>query len=162
MVDPAMGVFDSLDNNFLVRVGVSLMCGCIVGLEREWRGKPTGMRTCVLLCLGTALFVHMGIALAGGSGDTSRVLGQVVTGIGFLGGGVIMGRGDIIYGVTTATVVWILAATGALIGVGKYSDAVAIAIVTVIVLTVLDYVERGVQRLRQAVLSRPPDKTPCA
>ncbi|HUE13829.1 MAG TPA: MgtC/SapB family protein, partial [Planctomycetaceae bacterium] len=72
----------------------------------------------------------------------------VVTGIGFLGAGVIMSRGDAIIGVTTAAVVWILAATGALIGAGKFSEAIAIAVVTVGVLTVLDYVERLIQKLR--------------
>jgi putative Mg2+ transporter-C (MgtC) family protein len=146
----AMQPFDWFDHHFLVRVGVSLLCGCIVGFERELRGKPTGMRTCVLICLGTALFVRLGAVMSAFSdkGDASRVLGQVVTGIGFLGAGVIMSRGDAIIGVTTATVVWILAATGALIGAGKFSEAIAIAVVTVGVLTVLDYVERLIQKLR--------------
>jgi putative Mg2+ transporter-C (MgtC) family protein len=138
---------------FLTRVGVSLLCGCMVGLERELRGKPTGMRTCVLICLGTALFVRLGVVLSqvdGGKGDASRVLGQVVTGIGFLGGGVIMAHGESIRGVTTATVVWILAATGALIGSGKDAEAIAISIVTVAILVILDHIERAIQRLRGA------------
>ncbi len=145
-----MQPFDWLDHHFLVRVGVSLLCGCIVGVERELRGKPTGMRTCVLICLGTALFVRLGSVMSATSdkGDASRVLGQVVTGIGFLGAGVIMSRGDTIHGVTTATVVWILAAIGALIGAGKFGEAIAIAFVTVAVLAGLDYVERTIQRLR--------------
>jgi putative Mg2+ transporter-C (MgtC) family protein len=137
--------------DFLMRVAVSLLCGCMVGLERELRGKPTGMRTCVLICLGTALFVRLGVVLSqvdGGKGDASRVLGQVVTGIGFLGGGVIMAHGESIRGVTTATVVWILAATGALIGSGKDKEAIAISIVTVAILVILDHVERVIQRLR--------------
>ena len=136
---------------FLMRVAVSLLCGCLVGLERELRGKPTGMRTCVLICLGTALFVRLGIVLSqvdGVKGDASRVLGQVVTGIGFLGAGVIMAHGESIRGVTTAAVVWILAATGALIGSGKDAEAIAISIVTVAILVILDHVERVIQRLR--------------
>jgi putative Mg2+ transporter-C (MgtC) family protein len=139
--------------DFLMRVAVSLLCGCMVGLERELRGKPTGMRTCVLICLGTALFVRLGVVLSqvdGGKGDASRVLGQVVTGIGFLGGGVIMAHGESIRGVTTATVVWILAATGALIGAGKDKEAIAIAIVTVAILVILDHLERIIQRFRGA------------
>jgi putative Mg2+ transporter-C (MgtC) family protein len=137
--------------DFLIRVGVSFLCGCIVGVERELRGKPTGMRTCVLICLGTALFVRLGSVMAdpvSTRGDASRVLGQVVTGIGFLGAGVIMAHGDTIHGVTTATVVWILAATGALIGAGKYSEAIAISFVTVLILVVLDYAERVIKRYR--------------
>jgi putative Mg2+ transporter-C (MgtC) family protein len=140
-----------LDHHFLIRVGVSLFCGCLVGLEREWRGKPTGMRTCVLVCLGTALFVRLGAVMAdqsGGKGDASRVLGQVVTGIGFLGAGVMFSQGELIHGVTTATVVWILAATGALIGAGKLAEAVAIAVVTVLVLIVLDFAERKIKQYR--------------
>jgi putative Mg2+ transporter-C (MgtC) family protein len=125
----------------------------MVGLERELRGKPPGMRTCVLICLGTALFVRLGVVLSqvdGGKGDASRVLGQVVTGIGFLGGGVIMAHGESIRGVTTATVVWILAATGALIGSGKDKEAIAISIVTVAILVILDHLERIIQRFRGA------------
>jgi len=148
-----------LDQHFLVRVGVSLLCGGIVGLERELRGKPTGMRTCVLLCLGTALFVRLGAVMAdldGTKGDASRVLGQVVTGIGFLGAGVIISHGEAVHGVTTATVVWILAAMGALIGAGKLAEAIAVAFVTVALLIVLEYFERFILRYR---LKQPPDST---
>jgi putative Mg2+ transporter-C (MgtC) family protein len=136
--------------HFWLTIGVSLLCGSIVGFEREARGKPTGMRTCVLICLGTALFVHLGAQLAGSSdrGDASRVLGQVVTGIGFLGAGVIMARGDVIIGVTTASVVWILAATGAMIGAGEFLAAFIIALVTVASLSILEIVERAIQKRR--------------
>jgi putative Mg2+ transporter-C (MgtC) family protein len=136
--------------HFWIEVGVSLLCGGIVGVERELRGKPTGMRTCVLICLGTALFVRLGALMAASSdrGDASRVLGQVVTGIGFLGAGVIMSRGDTIIGVTTASVVWILAATGALIGAGEFAAAVSVAFVTVATLSLLDIVERAIQKRR--------------
>jgi putative Mg2+ transporter-C (MgtC) family protein len=139
-----------LSVQFWLEIGVALLCGSMVGLERELRGKPTGMRTCVLICLGTALFVHLGAVMAASSdkGDASRVLGQVVTGIGFLGAGVIMSRGDSIIGVTTASVVWILAATGALIGAGEFLATVAVAAVTVGVLSLLDIVERAIQKRR--------------
>jgi putative Mg2+ transporter-C (MgtC) family protein len=136
--------------HFWTAIGVSLLCGSIIGFEREVRGKPTGMRTCVLICLGTALFVHLGSQMAASSdrGDASRVLGQVVTGIGFLGAGVIMSRGDMIIGVTTASVVWILAAIGALIGAGEFMAAFSIAVVTVATLSILDVVERFIQKQR--------------
>jgi putative Mg2+ transporter-C (MgtC) family protein len=157
MLEAATQPFDLwLDNHFLIRVGVSLFCGCLVGLERELRGKPTGMRTCVLICLGTALFVRLGAVMAGfdgNKGDASRVLGQVVTGIGFLGAGVMISHGELVHGVTTATVVWILAATGALIGAGKLAEAVAVAVVTVLVLTILDYFERRIREYRSKTQS---------
>ncbi|HXY35800.1 MAG TPA: MgtC/SapB family protein [Planctomycetaceae bacterium] len=81
-------------------------------------------------------------------GDATRVLGQVVTGIGFLGAGVIMSRGDVIIGVTTAAVVWVLAAIGALIGAGEFAGAVTMAVVTVATLTIFDFVERFIQKHR--------------
>jgi len=139
-----------LSSHFWYAIAVSFLCGCIVGLERELRGKPTGMRTCVLICLGTTIFVRLGAVMAAQSerGDASRVLGQVVTGIGFLGAGVIMSRGDTIIGVTTASVVWILAATGALIGAGELAAALAIAVITVGVLYFLEIAEEGIRRRR--------------
>jgi putative Mg2+ transporter-C (MgtC) family protein len=139
-----------LSAHFWISIGVSLLCGSIVGIERELRGKPTGMRTCVLICLGTALFVRLGSLMAASSdkGDASRVLGQVVTGIGFLGAGVIMSRGDTVHGVTTASVVWILAAIGALIGAGEFMAAISVAAVAVATLSLLDFVERAIQKRR--------------
>jgi putative Mg2+ transporter-C (MgtC) family protein len=143
-----MQALNPLVHQFWAEIGVALLCGCMVGIERELRGKPTGMRTCVLIVLGTALFVRLGSVMATDKGDATRVLGQVVTGIGFLGAGVIMSRGDNIIGVTTASVVWILAATGALIGAGEFGAAVAIALITVASLVVFDYFERLINRFR--------------
>jgi putative Mg2+ transporter-C (MgtC) family protein len=136
-------------HQFWTEIGVAVLCGALVGLEREWRGKPTGMRTCILICLGTALFVRLGSVMTTDKGDASRVLGQVVTGIGFLGAGVIMSHGEIVVGVTTASVVWILAATGALIGAGEFGAAIAIAFVTIGTLILFDFIERPLQRLRR-------------
>ena len=104
--------------DFWLMVGAALLCGGAVGLERQTRGKVAGMRTSILICLGTAFFIRLGLAMLPVGGDPTRVLGQVVSGIGFLGAGVILARGDKIMGVTTAAVIWILAAVGALIGAG--------------------------------------------
>src|SRR5690349_2283794 len=103
---------EAWDSALWTRVGMALLCGGIVGLERQLRGKPAGMRTSSLICLGTAMFVYMGVELTGAEGDPSRVLGQVVTGIGFLGAGVIMTRNGLLTGVTSAAVIWLLAAVG--------------------------------------------------
>jgi putative Mg2+ transporter-C (MgtC) family protein len=135
-------------HQFWTEIGVAILCGGLVGVERELHGKPTGMRTCVLIILGTALFVRLGSVMAAEKGDASRVLGQVVTGIGFLGAGVIMARGETVVGVTTASVVWILAATGALIGAGEFGAAIAIAVITVASLIGFDYLERFIKRFR--------------
>jgi putative Mg2+ transporter-C (MgtC) family protein len=143
-----MHIFNPFDHQYWMQIGAAIVCGGLIGFEREIRGKPTGMRTCILIVLGTAIFVKLGAVMGNERGDATRVLGQVVTGIGFLGAGVIMSRGDTIVGVTTASVVWVLASIGALVGAGEFAGAITMAIVTVIALTVFDYAERWIQRHR--------------
>ncbi|HPX49409.1 MAG TPA: MgtC/SapB family protein, partial [Deltaproteobacteria bacterium] len=126
-----MGVFLA---DFWTVIGVSVLCGGIVGLERQIRGKPAGIRTSIFICLGTSLFVSLSIAYANAYTDITRVLGQVVTGIGFLGAGVILCRGDSVLGVTSAAVIWLLAAVGALIGFKEYAEALAVSTLTVMFL----------------------------
>lgn len=136
-----------LDLSFAVPVAVATLCGGIVGLERQLRGKAIGIRTSILICLGTQVFVRLGMGLAGDGADPSRVLGQVVTGIGFLGAGVILARGGTVTGVTSAAVVWVLAAIGSSIGVGRLSEALALAVLTVVILTGVRYLESAFKRL---------------
>ena len=144
-------MFDELgDGQLWSRVGMALLCGGLVGLERQLRGKPAGMRTSSLICLGTAMFVYMSQTL-GGEVDPSRVLGQVVTGIGFLGAGVIMTRNGLLTGVTSAAVVWLLAAVGAAIGLGRFGAALVMAIVCVAVLVGVELLERAFGALRRGV-----------
>ena len=138
-----MVFFDPLSPAFWIAVGMSGLCGGIIGLERQLRGKPAGIRTSILICLGTMIFIHLS-TLVGEGADPSRVLGQVITGIGFLGAGVIISREGTITGVTTATVVWVLAAIGAVIGFGHYAGALVLSLVTVFVLWVMDFLEERV------------------
>ena len=123
-----MEYFDPLARPFWLTVGFSVVCGAIVGLERQIRGKPAGVRTSILICLSTAVFIHLGVGATSGVADPTRVLGQVVTGVGFLGAGVILTREDAVSGVTTAAVIWVLAATGAAIGLGNHLGAIALAL----------------------------------
>lgn len=143
------------DSELWGRVGMALLCGGIIGLERQLRGKPAGMRTSSLICLGTAMFVYLGHGLVSGDdsehGDPSRVLGQVVTGIGFLGAGVIMTRNGLLTGVTSAAVVWVLAAVGSAIGLGRFGAAFAMASVTVLVLVGVEKLEHASAALRRGV-----------
>ncbi len=133
--------------SFALPVAVATACGGIVGLERQLRGKAIGIRTSILICLGTQVFVRLGVGLAGDGGDPTRVLGQVVTGIGFLGAGVILARGGTVTGVTSAAVIWVLAAIGSSIGVGRLSEALALLVLTVVILTGVRYLERAFKRL---------------
>jgi len=99
-------------------VFTAVVCGGIVGGERERREKPAGLRTMILVCAGAALFTLTGYAFTGSNGDSGRVAAQIVTGIGFLGAGVIVhGRGTI-SGTTTAATIWVTAAIGMLAAAG--------------------------------------------
>ncbi|MDR3405612.1 MAG: MgtC/SapB family protein [Chthoniobacter sp.] len=107
---------------------VSVACGGIVGGERERREKPAGLRTLMLVCLGSALFTMTGYAFTSSTGDSGRVAAQIVTGIGFLGAGVIMhGRGTI-SGTTTAATIWVSAAIGMLAATGYACAALGVSI----------------------------------
>lgn len=145
---------------FWIRVGASILCGGIIGFERQLRGKPAGIRTSILICLGTQFFVLLGASFAREQADPTRVLGQVVTGIGFLGAGVILAREGIVLGVTSAAVIWLLAAVGATIGLGFVSAAIALSLITVGVLVGVERLESSYHVLRRGVHSWKSPKNP--
>jgi putative Mg2+ transporter-C (MgtC) family protein len=107
---------------FLVRCGAAALCGALVGLERERRGKPAGFRTNILICFGSSVYMVVGLLIvdagAPGSVDATRVAAQVVTGIGFLGAGAIIQSGGRVRGLTTAATIWVVAAIGLVAGAG--------------------------------------------
>lgn len=142
---------DPLSLDFWGRLAVTIFCGGIIGLERQLRGKPAGIRTSILICMGTEIFVSLGIHLSPNTPDPSRVLGQVITGIGFIGAGVIMGKKNIVKGVTSAAIIWVLAAIGASIGLGLLITAVAITFVAIGVLVGVEFLESYFLRLRRGV-----------
>jgi putative Mg2+ transporter-C (MgtC) family protein len=114
--------------------------GAVLGLEREYRQKPAGLRTNILIAVGSALFTIVSLKLAP-VGDQSRVAGQIVTGIGFLGGGAIMRYRDTVHGMTTAATIWVNAAIGIAAGAGQFAIATFAATVTLAVLVVLPPIE---------------------
>ena len=133
------------------QIGAALLCGGIIGLERQIRGRPAGIRTSIMICFGTSLFVQLGQTINGASSDHTRVLGQIITGIGFLGAGVMLARGGLVMGVTSASVIWILAAVGSAIGLGYISAAIVVSIIAVCVLVLVDILEASVKGLRGGV-----------
>jgi len=135
---------------FCLRIIFAVICGSVIGIERQIRGKPMGIRTCVLICMGTMLFIYLGLQINEGE-DVVRVLGQVVTGIGFLGAGVIMTRGDIVSGVTFASVVWLLAGIGAAIGLQHYGVALTVTVVALGILVGVEWLEKLYKGLRRGV-----------
>lgn len=106
---------------------LAFLLGAFLGFEREWRRKAAGLRTYSLVALGACLFTIIsiyGFRETGASGfDPSRIASQIVTGIGFIGAGVIFTRGDITRGLTTAAGLWLSAAIGVAVGTGMYAPA---------------------------------------
>jgi len=142
---------------FWMHVGTAVLCGGLIGIERQLRGKAAGIRTSILICLGTALFVSLGASIPNDRVDPTRVLAQVVSGIGFLGGGVILARKGLIVGVTSAAVIWVLAALGAMIGFGHLAATVVLTLVTLAILIGVELLEGAFRRLRQGATDRELD-----
>lgn len=135
-------------------IATALLCGLIIGVERQLSDKPAGIRTSILICLGTYIFVAAGQLFKGENIDASRVLGQIVTGIGFLGAGVILTREGIVVGVTSAAVIWILAGIGSLIGLKRYIPSITLSILTVAVLVGVNLLEKSIVALRKGIYTR--------
>lgn len=123
------------------KVATALFCGSLIGLERQLRGKPVGMRTSSLIVLGTYLFVALSMLVVNDVADPARVIGQVVTGIGFLGAGVMLAKEGLVVGVTSAATIWVLAAIGVCITVAGEFIAIKMSVVVVIILYGIDTFE---------------------
>lgn len=106
----------------IVKIVLATMLGYLIGVERELHGKVVGTRTISLVAIGSALYVMMSPSIAGG--DNSRIIAQVVSGMGFLGAGIIFKNGDTVRGLTTAATVWCAAAIGCLCGYGYFAEAI--------------------------------------
>jgi putative Mg2+ transporter-C (MgtC) family protein len=144
----------------LWRLGLALVLSTVIGLEREWRQKSAGLRTYTLVGLGSALFLLVSEygffdALEPGRVvlDPSRVAAQIVSGIGFIGGGLIFVRQDAVRGLTTAAGVWLVAAVGMAAGAGLPVLAIASTLAYVLVTTTYPYISR---RLPDGAFSSSP------
>jgi putative Mg2+ transporter-C (MgtC) family protein len=148
-IDIWPGLMAELD--VLGRLLLAALLGAILGAEREMRQRAAGFRTNTLIALGSAAFTIVSIQLAAqDGGDPTRIPSQIVTGIGFLGGGAILrGQGDI-RGLTTAATVWVNAAIGMAAGAGFYALAITSTLVTLFVLTVFLRIENYMNRQLQA------------
>lgn len=156
MVQESLLMFNRLNpfaQQFWIEILICLVCAGIIGAERQLRGKAAGIRTSILICFGTQMFVSIGVTLSGPSADPTRIIGQVITGIGFLGAGVIMAKEGLVKGVTSAAVIWVLAAIGVTIGLGYLMTAIAFTLVTLGVLLGVEFLESSFKKLRQGVHS---------
>lgn len=137
-----------------LKIIAAILCGSLVGLDRQLRGKPAGIRTSSLITLGTTIFVMLGSLYESGQADRLRVLSQVVTGIGFLGAGVIMSKEGLVTGVTSASVIWVLATIGAAVGLGYFGMAVAVTLAAIAVLVGVELLEESFHKLQIGVHSK--------
>jgi putative Mg2+ transporter-C (MgtC) family protein len=135
-----------------VQIGLALtsvVCGAIVGSEREKHEKPAGFRTLVLVCLGSASFTMASYAFTTTTGDAGRVAAQIVTGIGFLGAGAILHGSGFVRGMTTAATIWAVAATGMVVGIGYAGAALGLSLLVRLVLTAALVLETRATRAEQ-------------
>lgn len=122
-------------------IGAAILCGTIIGLERQLRGKPVGIRTSSLIVLGTYIFIAASMLIKTDISDPSRIIGQVVTGVGFLGAGVMLAKNGVVVGVTSAATIWALAAIGVCIAVIDSLVAIKLSVLVVIILYGVDTLE---------------------
>lgn len=140
---------------YLTRLLIALAVGGAIGIEREFRGKPAGIRTNMLMCIGSCLIMIISIEVArqaSSVADPGRIAAQVVTGIGFLGAGTIIRSRFHVSGLTTAATIWVLSALGLAIGAGFILLAVIGAVLITLTLTLISYAERAILRRRSTYI----------
>jgi putative Mg2+ transporter-C (MgtC) family protein len=148
LLDVLSEEFGDLDPDVLTRViariAAAAMLGAMLGLNREIAGKPAGLRTHMLVAVGSALFVLVPLLAGMQIKDVSRIIQGVVTGIGFLGAGAILKRNDEqeIHGLTTAASIWLTSAIGLAAGLGRLGIAVVGAVTALIILWAVEKLER--------------------
>ncbi|MCD9014990.1 MgtC/SapB family protein [Parachryseolinea silvisoli] len=142
-----MDIFNFRDEMAL-RLFLSFLVGAAIGMEREYRSKAAGLRTMIVICLGSTIFTEISIRIGAGSPD--RIASNIVTGVGFLGAGVIFKDGLSINGITTATTIWIAAALGMAVGAGEYGIAIAGSLIALVVLTLFEKVKIFISRRHQS------------
>ncbi len=129
--------------DMVLRLVVALVLGSLIGMERETHGRPAGLRTHVLVCMGSTLFTIASYVMAGPQrplgpiNDPARIAAQIVTGIGFLGAGTIIHQGSIVRGLTTAASIWVVAAIGLAVGIGTPTMMGLAAVASVLVIATL-------------------------
>ena len=145
------------ENEILIRLGLAALLGMIVGYERERQNQPAGLRTHAILAIGACLAMTISINIAMQfvpavpNGDPGRLAAQVVSGIGFLGAGAILRYGTNVKGLTTATSLWTIAIVGLAVGAGHYFSAVGTTILLILVLVVLNFLEKRLIRVFQTI-----------
>ena len=138
--------------DLMLQLGLATLLGGAIGLERELGGKPAGLRTNILICIGSVLYTHLSLAMMSGSTgaippgtDTTRVAAQIVTGVGFIGAGTILHARGAVVGLTSAATIWVVAAIGIALGSRYYLEATGTTLAVLIVLAGLGRAEKIIQ-----------------
>lgn len=134
----------------LLRLFLGLLIGGIIGFERQVHGRPAGFRTHILVCIASVLLMILSEHTAGSGflrSDPGRIAAGAITGIGFLGAGVVLKTGFSIQGLTTAACIWVVSAIGLAIGIGLYLPGIITFLITIFTLTLLRVLERKVPKL---------------
>jgi putative Mg2+ transporter-C (MgtC) family protein len=132
----------------IIKIFLALLAGGLIGMEREFRDKAAGFRTIIFICVGSCLFTLLSAKFASGS-DPNRIAANIVTGVGFLGAGVILRDGGKVFGLTTAAIIWFTAAIGMGIGGGEYVISAVTVLVGMVVLWLLPYVEFRIDNAKE-------------
>jgi putative Mg2+ transporter-C (MgtC) family protein len=140
--------------DLLARLFLAAGLGAAMGVERELRHRAAGLRTNILIALGSAILTIVSLEIARMGGTPDRIAAQIVTGIGFLGAGSILRSGKSIHGMTTAATIWVNASVGMAAGAGLYTIAITGTIITLVVLALLPYLEQRLDRYAGVANSR--------
>ena len=136
----------------IFKIGLAFVLGALLGLEREYRSKPAGFRTLIMITVGATLFTILSYRI--GSGSPDRIAANIITGIGFIGAGVIFKEGLKVSGMTTASTIWIASAIGMAIGYGAYYLAGGVTVLVLIILMLLSRLEKLFDRLHMVKFYR--------
>jgi len=132
------------ENSDLIKVGLSVLCGTVIGFEREYKNKSAGLRTMIMICLGATIFTVVSQKVGTLSDD--RIAANIITGIGFIGAGVIFKDGLSVKGLTTASVIWVVASLGMLIGISDYSLSILLTLIILGILSSFSWLEKALDR----------------
>ena len=137
-----------MEYELVIRLFLALLFGAVIGFEREYRSKAAGFRTITIISVGSALFTITSFKL-GLPGNPDRIASNIITGIGFIGAGVIFKDGANVSGLTTAATIWIAAAMGMALGNGEYMIAFATLLLSITVLSLFEKIQEWIDRIHQ-------------
>ncbi len=145
----------------IAKIFIAIICGAIVGFERELKDKPAGLRTNILVSTGSCVFVILSLHTAQiYSDDAGRIIGPIITGIGFLGAGTIIRARGSVRGLTSAATIWVVAGIGMMVGLSEFLFAIVISFIVLFILLILPKAEKmisdmGVTDLEYVIITKP-------